>query len=81
MTTPTASGHVPIARHDGPVDDGDREAVEAASILRALAEQVRGGVLTGKGALPYLLGAAAALEARAAATDDDPESAGPPSST
>jgi hypothetical protein len=62
------------------VQDDDADPVQAASIVRALAERVLGGELDGKNALPFLMGAAAALEAQADTTFGDSASGGPPAS-
>lgn len=47
------------------------DAMAAAAILRALATQVSAGALDGRAALPYLLGAVAALEAQTTSTGED----------
>ena len=68
-------------RHYGVVPDDGPDLLHAASIVRALANRVRSGDLDGRQALPFLLGAAAALEAQAAATGGGSASEGPPAST
>lgn len=51
--------------------DERKRAMDAASVLRALAERARAGELEGKHAIPFLMGAAAALEAQAGTFDED----------
>ena len=74
---------VPIGptRHHGVVDDDNPNPLHAAAVLRALASRVRAGDLDGKKALPFLLGAAAALEAQADSTGTGSASGGAPAST
>lgn len=60
---------------------GQVQAIKGAEILRDLAARVRAGELEGKNSLPYLLGAAAALEAQSDLTDDGSVSEAPPAST
>jgi len=65
----------------GVVDDDNPNPLHAAAVLRALASRVRAGDLDGKKALPFLLGAAAALEAQADATGTGSASGDLPAST